>query len=103
MHRTDRMDRQYSSLALDLMHESYTQLFVSYRVAQMNAKASVKWRYVGTEQNPAYEGSRGILSRKRLEIWMKGPNWLSKPEMWPAVVETKPSKETEEEAKLVSD
>ena len=33
----------------------------------------------------------------------EGPNWLSKPEMWPAVVQTKPSKETEAEAKLVSD
>ena len=55
------------------MQESYTQ-FVSYRVAHMNAKAYVKWRYVGTEQNPADEGSRGTLSRKHFEIWLKGPN-----------------------------
>ena len=32
---------------------------------------------------------------------MKGPNWLSKPEMWPALLQTKPSKETEAEAKPV--
>ena len=78
------MDRQYSNLALDrrflmqeyLMQESYTQ-FASHRVAQMNVKACVKWRYVGTEQNPADEGSRGTLSRKHFEIWLKGPNWLS--------------------------
>ena len=57
----------------DLMQESYTQ-FASYSVAQMNAKAYVKWRYVGTEQNPADEGSRGTLSRKHFEIWLKGPN-----------------------------
>ena len=80
---------------------SYKQ-FVSNRVAQINAKDYVKWRYVGTEQNPADVGSRGTLSRERLEIWLKGPNWLTEPEMWPAVVQTKPSKETEAEAKLVN-
>ena len=64
---------------------SYKQ-FVSNRVAQINAKDYVKWRYVGTEQNPADVGSRGTLSRERLEIWLKGPNWLTEPEMWPAVV-----------------
>ena len=62
---------------------SYKQ-FVSNRVAQINAKDYVKWRYVGTEQNPADVGSRGTLSRERLEIWLKGPNWLTEPEMWPA-------------------
>ena len=81
---------------------SYKQ-FVSNRVAQINAKDYVKWRYVGTEQNPADVGSRGTLSRERLEIWLKGPNWLTEPEMWPAVVQTKPSKETEAEAKLVKE
>ena len=34
---------------------------------------------------------------------MNGPNWLSKPEMWPALVQTKPSKDTEAEAKLVKE
>ena len=58
---------------------------------------------MGTGQNPAYVGSRGTLSRERLEIWLKGPNWLSKPEMWLAVVKTRPSKETEAEAKLVKE
>ena len=81
---------------------SYKQ-FLSNRVAQINAKDHVKWRYVGTEQNPADVGSRGTLSRERLEIWLKGPNWLTEPEMWPAVVQTKPSKETEAEAKLVKE
>ena len=47
------------------------------------------------EQNPADVGIRGTLPRERLEIWLKGPNWPSKPEMWPAVVQTKPSKKTE--------
>ena len=47
--------------------------------------------------------STSTLSRERLEIWLKGPNWLSKPEKWPAVVQTKPSKGTEAEAKLVKE
>ena len=34
-------------------------------------------------------------------MWLKGPYWLSNPEMWPAVVQTKPSKEKEAEVKLV--
>ena len=76
---------------------------MSNRLAQINVKAYVKWRYVGTEQNPADVGSRGTLSRERLEIWLKGPSWLTEPEMWPAVVQTKPSKETEAEAKLVKE
>ena len=32
------------------------------------------------DQNPADVGSRGTLSRERPEIWLKGPNWLSKPQ-----------------------
>ena len=37
---------------------SYKQ-FVSNRVAQINAKDYVKWRFVGTEQDPADVGSTG--------------------------------------------
>ena len=47
------------------------------------------------------EQSTGTLSKERLEIWLKAPNWLSKPEKWPAVMQTKPSKETEAKTKLV--
>ena len=71
---------------------------MSSRVAQINAEAYVKWSHVGTEQNPGDVGSTGILSRERLEIWLKGPNWLSKPQIWLAVVQTKPCKQTEAEA-----
>ena len=38
-----------------------------------------------------------------LEIWLKGQNPLSKPEMRPAVAQTRQTKEAEEEAKLVKD
>ena len=74
------MNRQYISLALDRLSKELNQ-FVSSRVAQINKEAYVKWSYVGAEQNPAAVGSTGTLSRERLEIWLKGPNWLSKPQM----------------------
>jgi len=44
------------------------------------------------------EQRTGTLSREHLEIWLKGQNRLFKPEMWPTVVQTKPSKEKEAEA-----
>ena len=76
---------------------------MSNGVAQINAKAYVKWRYVGTEQNPSDVGSRGTLSRELLKVWLKGPNWLSKPQMWLAVAQTKPCKETEAVANLLKE
>ena len=77
--------------------------FVSNRVAQINAKDYINWRHVRADQNPADVGSRGSNSKELLEIWLKGPDWLSRPDMWPALVQTKPCKETEEEAKLVKE
>ena len=47
--------------------------------------------------------SRGTLSRESLEIWLNGTNWPSKAEVWPEVVQTKPSKETKAKAKLVKE
>ena len=48
-------------------------------------------------------GKQGNQSKKLLELWLKGPDWLSKPEMWPASVQIGPSKETEAEEKLVKE
>ena len=67
---------------------SYNQ-FVSGKVAKINTKAYVKWNYVGTKLNPVDVGGTGTLSSERLEIWLKGPNWLSKPQMWLAVKKQK--------------
>ena len=75
------MDRQYSSLALDHWLRELQTICVLQSCSN-ECQTYVKWRYVRTEQNPAAVGSRGTLSRQALEIWMKGPNWLSKPEMW---------------------
>ena len=52
-------------------------------------------------QNPADVRSRGNQFKELPELWLKGPEWLTKPEMWPAPVQTEPNKETEAEAKLV--
>ena len=46
---------------------------------------------------------RGNQSKELLELWLKGPDWLSKSEMRPATVQTGSSKETEAEAKLVKE
>ena len=45
----------------------------------------------------------GNQSNELPEVWLKGPDWLSKPKMWPASVQTGPSKETEAEAKLAKE
>ena len=75
--------------------------FVSNRVAQINAKDYIQWSHVSSGQNPADVGSRGNQFKELPELWLKGPEWLTKPEMWPAPVQTEPNKETEAEAKLV--
>ena len=77
--------------------------FVSNRVAQINAKDFINWRHVRTDQNPVDVGSRGTESKELLEIWLKGPDWLSTPDVWPALVQPKSSKESEAEAKLVKE
>ena len=77
--------------------------FVASRVKQIKAKTYIRWGHVSSGQNPADLGSRGNQSKELLEPWLKGPHWLSKPEMWPASVQTGPTKETEAEAKLVKE
>ena len=77
--------------------------FVSNRVAQINAKDYMQWGHVSSGQNPADVGSRGNQFKVLTELWLKGPDWLTKPEMWPAPVQTEPNKETEAETKLVKE
>ena len=79
---------------------NYKQL-VSNRVAQINAKDYIQWSHVNSGQNPADVGSRGKEFKELPELWLKGPERLTKPEMWPASVQTEPNKVTEAEAKLV--
>ena len=77
--------------------------FVANRVKKINAKDYIEWRHVSSDQNPADIGSRGSQNEELLELWLMGPNWFPNPELWPAPVETEPSKESEAEAKLVKE
>ena len=90
------MDRQYSSLALNRWSRELQTICV--HLAKLLKLIPRPMLSGGIR-----EQRTGNLSREHLEIWLKGQNQLSKPEMWPAVVQTKPSKETEAEAKLVKD
>ena len=81
---------------------SYKQ-FVANRVKLIKAKNYIQWGHVSSGQNPADLGSRGNQSKELPELWLKGPDWLSKPEMWPASVQIGLSRETEAETKLVKE
>ena len=70
---------------------------------QIKAKNYIQWDHVSSGQNPADLGSRRNQSKELPELWLKGPDWLSKLEMWPASVQIGPSKETEAEAKLAKE
>ena len=77
--------------------------FVANKVKQIKAKIYIRWGHVSSGQNTADLGSRGNQSKELPELWLKGPDWLSKPEMWPASLQIGPSKETGAEAKLVKE
>ena len=55
--------------------------FVANRVAMIREGSSInQWRYVGTDTNPADDGTRGVLTEK----WLKGPDFLWKDrKYWP--------------------
>ena len=54
--------------------------FVGNRVAKIQEKQYIKWRHVGTAENPADLGSRGSSADKLTALWWQGPEWLSEPE-----------------------
>ena len=70
------------------------------RVSKIRDKVYIQWRHVGTQQNPADIGSRGCQADNLGELWFKGPEWLTEPDLWPGDILTEPNKETEAEAKL---
>ncbi len=74
--------------------------FVQNRVNKIQEK-KLEWRYVPTNENPADLGSRGGVVNQNNKLWWNGPMWLSKPEEWPANVETKATKASLAEAKKV--
>ena len=77
--------------------------FVANRVNKIRDKEYIQWRHVGTDQNPADIGSRGCQADKLSELWFKGPEWLTEPDLWPRDILTEPNNETEAEAKLTKE
>ena len=77
--------------------------FVANRVRKINDKDYIEWRHVDSKHNPADIGSRGCKADQLCNVWLPGPQWLSKPEEWPGDVVTEPNKETEAEAKLTKE
>ena len=75
---------------------SYKQ-FVANRVRLIQEKSYIKWKHVGTKENPADIGSRGCQADQLSTKWLEGPEWLSNPDDWPNEVT-----ETEAEAKQKS-
>ncbi len=73
--------------------------FVRNRVRQIREKSYIKWRHVGTKENPADIGSRGCSGDHVPEEWFNGPAWHSNPRDWPPEVFTRATDESNAELK----
>ena len=62
--------------------------FIRNRVKKILEKAYIQWRYVNTKENPADLGSRGGKVDESTQLWLKGPEWLSKQDVWPDDITT---------------
>ena len=78
---------------------SYKQ-FVRNRVKKIKEKSYIKWRHVGTKENPADIGSRGCAGDKIPNEWLNGPVWLSNPSDWPPEIATPATDVSKAELKL---
>ncbi|XP_041461181.1 uncharacterized protein LOC121412436 [Lytechinus variegatus] len=62
--------------------------FVANRVAKIHEASHVsQWRHVGTKNNPADDGSRGMTAKELIDNprWLQGPQFLQQDEEnWPA-------------------
>nr|XP_055074289.1 uncharacterized protein LOC129453915 [Misgurnus anguillicaudatus] len=65
--------------------------YVANRVSFIRAQSSVtQWRHINSKLNPADAASRGIKVSSFLKFptWIKGPDFLTKPQcQWPAVLD----------------
>ena len=77
--------------------------FVSNRVRKINEIDYIQWRYVPTDENISDMGSRGSKPDHLNGEWKHGPKWLSNPELWPEDISTKPTEESEAEAKQIKE
>jgi hypothetical protein len=77
--------------------------FVRNRVQKIIEKAYIHWQYVNTKENPADLGSRGGSVNESTQLWLKGPEWLSKEESWPSDITTTPTDESCTELKPIKE
>ena len=56
-----------------------------------------------SDENPADIGLRGCDVDKLPKKWLEGPTWLQSKEEWPTQKDIGPTKESEEEAKLLKE
>ena len=66
-------------------------------------KAYIQWRYVNTKENPADLGSRGGKVDESTQLWLKGPEWLCKQDVWPDGITTVSTVESRAELKPVKE
>ena len=71
------------------------------RIGKIKKHNEIKWRYVGTQENPADIASRGSASVP--ESWWHGPEWLPDRKRWPENPIIEKSATSEVEAKAVKE
>ena len=74
--------------------------FVSNRVEKIRQKKAIEWKHCPSNENPADVGSRGSKGDLS-KLWREGPKWLQSPENWPENIALMPTKEVNEEAKII--
>ena len=76
---------------------------MSNRVRKIKEIDYIQWRYVPTDENISDMGSHGAKPDHLNGEWKHGPKWLSNPELWPEDISTKPTEESEAEAKQIKE
>ena len=77
--------------------------FVSNRLRKIKEINHIQWRYVPTDENIYDIGSPGAKPNRLNGEWKHSPKWLSNPELWPDNISTKPTEESEAEAKQIKE
>ena len=86
-----------------LQDKSNYKQFVTNRVQKIQSKNYIQWKHVPTDENPSDLGSRGCGGNKLTIMWKRGPKWLIDQDLWPSVVDLKPSQESDKEKKPVKE
>ena len=75
--------------------------FVGNRVRKIQDKNYIRWRHVGTTNNPADLGTRCGHLFETKDLWWRGHLWLAHQQQWPPDIVTSPTGETQAEATLI--